>query len=285
MPENKPCPLCGSPETFLVGKTDSFMLLRCKVCQLAFKAGRPTIAQLYEELKVGYFAHDGVGRQEERGHIFRGLLELVRRKQPPPALLLDVGCAHGGLVREAGLMGYQAFGLDLSLGELMAADRESIGNRLTLGTLAQSPFHPASFNAVTMFDYLEHSLTPGLDATQLGAIIKPGGVVALFTGNYDSRKAKKAGLDWDYLYSNGHINFFNEKSLQTFFNQAGCKIVFKKYSLVDAGLDNKLKSWGLPTAKLRSLFNRRLLFLKRFLKFVMGNRAGGEGIFVIAQKI
>ncbi len=108
------------------------------------------------------------GDRQSAGTCFRGLLDLVRRKQTPPAMLLDVGCAHGGLVREAGAIGYSAFGLDLSLGELKAADRESIGNKLTLGTLAQSPFHPTSFDAVTMFDYIEHSLTPGLDAKQLG---------------------------------------------------------------------------------------------------------------------
>jgi SAM-dependent methyltransferase len=283
MPEDSSCPLCRSRDTVLVGRTDDFTLLRCQRCQLAFKAERPSSTQLQAELESGYFAPESIGRQQERSHIFRGLLDLVRRELPPPGTLLDVGCAHGGLVWEAVTQGYAAFGLDLSRGELQAANG-AITGRLVLGTLAESPFRPAALDVVAMFDYIEHSLTPNRDAQGVGEMLKPGGVLALFTGDYDSRKARKSGLNWDYLYNKGHINFFNQKSLETFLTMAGLKIVFKKYSLVDAAMDKKLQSLGLPTARLRSLFNRRLLFLKRFLKFILRNKAGGEGIFIIAQK-
>jgi len=278
------CPLCGFPTFVIYGEGEDFSLLRCRDCNLIYKTPRPDAFTLKTELEDGYFAgRDQTEYVAARRPVFRGLLNRVARHRPPPGRLLDVGCARGVLLLEAGEVGYGAFGLDLSLGELAAG--RGLGVYTTaLGLLESSPFPDNAFDVVTLFDFVEHALLPGEAMRAAARLLKPGGVVALYTGDIASKRARKMGMDWDYIYKDGHINFFDEPSLRRMMDDAGLDIIELQYSTMDAGADRALKKAGLPTERLRELFNKQLLPFKKIAKAALGRAVGGEGIFLVAYK-
>jgi hypothetical protein len=91
-------------------------------------------------------------------------------------------------------------------------------------------------------------------------------------------------MDWEYIYKDGHINFFDEPSLRRMTDDAELAIIEMQYSTVDAAADKALKRAGLPTERLRELFNKRLLPVKKLVKTILGKAVGGEGIFLVARK-
>ncbi|MCP4231095.1 MAG: class I SAM-dependent methyltransferase [bacterium] len=278
------CPLCGSASHQVHGERDDIALLRCADCNLVFKTPRPDVFSLKAELEGGYFTdRDQSEYIAARRPVFRGLLDRVARHRAPPGRLLDVGCARGVLLLEAAETGYDAFGLDLSVGEL-AAGRKLGVRSITLGLLEDAPFPDDSFDVITLFDFVEHALLPGGAMQAVSRLLGPGGVVALYTGNVASKRARGMGMDWDYIYKDGHVNFFDERSLRYMIDDAGLDIIELQYSTVDAAADEALKRAGLPTERLRELFNKRLLPLKKAAKAVLCKAMGGEGIFLLAGK-
>ena len=136
------------------GDTADFALVRCLDCSLVYKNPRPDAFSLKAELEDGYFVERDHGEYvAARRPVFRGLLNRVARHRSPPGRLLDVGCASGVLLLEAGEAGYEAFGLDLSPGELKAGRDFGI-NSPALGLLENAPFPETSFDVITMFDFV-----------------------------------------------------------------------------------------------------------------------------------
>lgn len=278
------CPLCAAPGGELYAETADFALVRCVDCSLVYKIPRPDAFSLKADLEDGYFTErDQSEYVAARRPIFRGLLNRVARHRPPPGRLLDVGCARGVLLLEAVEVGYSAFGLDLSPGELTAGRGLGV-NTAALGLLENAPFPDDAFDVITLFDFVEHALLPGEAMRSAARLLRPGGVVALYTGNIASKRARKMGVNWDYIYKDGHINFFDVSSLRRMMENAGLDILELQYSTMDAGADTALKRAGLPTERLRELFNKQLLPLKKIAKAALGKAVGGEGIFLVACK-
>jgi len=278
------CPLCAASAGKLYVETADFALVSCGGCSLVYKTPRPDAFSLKTDLEDGYFTErDQSEYVASRRPIFRGLLNRVARHRPPPGRLLDVGCARGVLLLEARETGYSAFGLDLSPGELIAGRGLGV-NTAALGLLEDTPFPDEIFDVITMFGFVEHTLLPGEAMCSAAGLLKPGGVVALYTGNIASKRARSMGVDWDYIYKDGHINFFDERSLRRMTGDAGLEIIELQYSTMDAGADTALKKAGLPTERLRELFNKQLLPLKKIAKAALRKAVGGEGIFLVAGK-
>lgn len=96
-------------------------------------------------------------------------------------LLLDVGCSWGRWTFAANDRGYNAVGIDPSLGAVMAARRvarqRGSANRYVVGDARFLPFADGMFDAVFSYSVLQH-LAKADAATaveEMGRILKPGG--------------------------------------------------------------------------------------------------------------
>ncbi|MEP6783522.1 MAG: methyltransferase domain-containing protein [Acidobacteriota bacterium] len=95
--------------------------------------------------------------------------------------LLDVGCSWGRWTFAAGRRGYQAVGIDPSLGAIMAARRvaRELGAdaRFVVGDARHLPFASGRFECVYSYSVLQHLSRP--DASQavkeIGRVLAPGG--------------------------------------------------------------------------------------------------------------
>src|SRR5438270_5541886 len=94
---------------------------------------------------------------------------------------LDAGCGGGNMVRaiQHARPDLSLTGVDGSVRAIRAASREHSEIRFEVGDVEALPFSPASFDAVVMFDVLEHVERPGLALGEIVRVLKPGGLFHL----------------------------------------------------------------------------------------------------------
>lgn len=101
---------------------------------------------------------------------------LSRSGVRPPARVLDAGCGWGVNLQALERRGYRADGLDISRRALERLDRP--GRRLIEGDLTKAaPPHAGEYDAAVALDVIEHIDDDRGVLTQLGRLIRPGGVL------------------------------------------------------------------------------------------------------------
>jgi 2-polyprenyl-3-methyl-5-hydroxy-6-metoxy-1,4-benzoquinol methylase len=122
-------------------------------------------------------------------------------------------------------MGMQAEGVEPAA-RIAAAARAS-GLHVHAGLLEDVHFGNASFDAVTLFEVLEHLREPLPLLQECHRILKQGGVLCLTTGNAKSWTVAAMGARWDYFSmekDGGHISFYNPHSLGLLAQRTGFSI-------------------------------------------------------------
>ena len=171
---------------------DGHSIVRCPVCGLVFRSTLPGPDELTEIYGSAYFAAADEGLESREGYLDYVADAEVHRANArrrlqrlaaftPTGSLLDVGCAAGFFVDEAARSGWQARGVDVS--EIMIAwGKRHQSADIGVGTLGDAPADRKE-SCVTMWDYIEHALDPRGDVEQAFARLRPGGVLALSTGD------------------------------------------------------------------------------------------------------
>lgn len=135
--------------------------------------------------------------------------------KPPLGLrLIDVGCSRGHFVAAAASMGFEAEGVEPA--PHIAAAARAEGLVVHQGLLQDLRLPDASFDAVTLFEVIEHLKEPIPLARECARILKPGGVLCVTTGNAASWTVGLIGARWDYFHIErdaGHVSFYNPRSL------------------------------------------------------------------------
>ena len=231
------CPLCGGtklklhldgsdhaldPSAFGSSRTSlSFgRILRCADCGFGFTETRPSAEQLrklYERMDTAVYESETAGRIRTARRHLRILTEHARQA----GRLLDVGCASGRFVEAAADPGWSAVGIEPSE-TLSAQAKQLLAGRATVwaATLQEAALERASFDAVTMWDVLEHVTNPVEFFETAAALIRPGGLMAVNVPNLDSLPARLLGRRWPLLLPE-HLNYFNSRSLQACARRAG----------------------------------------------------------------
>lgn len=229
VPRAVACPLCSGTdlETYLCGddrKLDAADLgssrkeishgtiLRCRTCCFGFRAFRSPddeVSALYRKLDASVYERESRGRDKTA----RRHLRIVRRFVSA-GRLLDVGCASGSFLRCAADSGWQVVGVEPSE-VLCAKARASLGDRgeVFCVPLQNAGLAPASFDALTLWDVLEHVTEPRAFMQLCASLLKPGGYFFVNVPDLDSLPARLLGERWPLLLAE-HLNYFNRASLR-----------------------------------------------------------------------
>jgi SAM-dependent methyltransferase len=232
------CPLCGSDDTRLHWKGSEHAVsgaafgssrteiavgdvLRCRDCGFGFGVVRPTadrLGELYREMDTAVYEAESPGRVKTAR---RHLAILERFHKGAPAKLLEIGCASGNFLKLAVDAGWQVTGVEPSAA-LCEQARRALGGRVrVIGTTLQTAgLEGERFNAVAMFDVLEHVPDAVEFLARVVGFIEPGGVLLMNLPDLDSPEARILGRRWP-LRLPEHLNYFNKTSLERIAHQTG----------------------------------------------------------------
>jgi len=239
---DEPCNLCGGRVARRVYQLTNFAVLECAACGLRYRTNRPSrdeVARLYNAdgyLHSRLFAgwESEAGLQSAAADNFRwGLRRL--RGVGICGRLLDVGCGRGLFLRLARDEGWSVAGVEVAH---YAAElgRRRLGLDITTGTLEETEFPTGSFDAVTLWDCLEHLDNPVGSLREVRRIVRRGGLCLVMTPNIDSLIHRLGTFlhslslgafrrTVELLYDVHHNYFFSERTLLNALASAGFSTV------------------------------------------------------------
>jgi SAM-dependent methyltransferase len=248
--ETVTCRLCGSPHSRLIHSgPDYFMrlpgifhLVRCAECGLLYQNPRPPLANIgrYYPDHYGSYGSAQAGLRTRPGLmgwiIRRGMnkrCRLIDHAVPAqagrPRRHLDVGCASGLFMEAMQSHGWQVEGVELNetAGRTTSA---RLGVPVFIGPFEEAHYPDASFDAVTMWDVLEHLHDPLASLRELRRIVRPGGVLFVRVPNAASYVAWLCGRYWVGYDLPRHMTVFTPKTLRRALAQAGFGQIVRSYT-------------------------------------------------------
>lgn len=208
--EAPPCEICGADEPepvaarpdLLFGGETVYSFCRCRSCGVLYQHPRPTeatIGRLYPH-DTSYpsyrraIAAEPLLRRLDRRYGLAKRCRLVARHVGAGSLL-DVGCATGDFLSEmARYPGWSVMGVEPSPDAARYA--ASSGLTVVRGVLNDGTFASRSFDAVTMWDVLEHVYDPRAVIAEAARILRPGGVLVVNHPNTASLDRRLFGRLW-----------------------------------------------------------------------------------------
>jgi 2-polyprenyl-3-methyl-5-hydroxy-6-metoxy-1,4-benzoquinol methylase len=209
------CRLCDSQQLALLFEVRGCTLHRCSGCGFVQVRDKPSEAELREIYAAAYFARgkykDDIAQHRETE---RRLELLASAGVAPGARVLDVGCATGDFIA-AGSKHYDMWGLDVSAHATDQAREQNPdrAHKIFTGFVEDQEFEPASFDAIVMWDVIEHIWDPEPVCRDLAKLIKPGGVFVLSTPDIGAITARLMRTRWAFMTPPEHLSFFSTSSL------------------------------------------------------------------------
>lgn len=111
-------------------------------------------------------------------------LERIRQRVPDGARILDAGCGAGEYVVALSRIGYDAHGVEYLAEKVAQWEAAHPGDgRVQRGDLVTLPFEDGSFDAVLLNEVLEHVPDERATLAELRRVLRPGGILLLFSPN------------------------------------------------------------------------------------------------------
>jgi SAM-dependent methyltransferase len=106
----------------------------------------------------------------------------------------------------------------------IAAAARAAGLTVHQGLLEEQRFADASFDALTLFEVVEHLKAPLALLRECRRVLRPGGILMISTGNARSWTVAAMGARWDYFHiakDGGHVSFFHPDSMRLLAARSG----------------------------------------------------------------
>ncbi len=225
-----PCPLCGCPQARLWAAVGGYRIVICKECSLGYVDPIPD-----ERSRRAVYGredyYDLTGPQRTR--IERYADERLARMEKVlgdsgPYCVLDVGCATGIFLQRAQQRGWSLAGVDQSARLAEAARRALPGVPIHAARPEQAPLAPGSFDAVSLWEVLEHNPDPVGLLRPLVPLLRPGGILCLSTPNLRSWSARLLRARDPMLTPPDHLLYFSPPSLERLAQELGGRTVYRR---------------------------------------------------------
>ncbi|MBI4263000.1 MAG: class I SAM-dependent methyltransferase [Acidobacteria bacterium] len=224
------CPTCGSVDARHELDKDHMRLVRCSACDLVYVS--PTFdeehyrtvyaSEDYQEIVRDLGIKSHAYRVERFGRERVGLM--ARHLAASRPRLLDVGCSTGFVVEAARDAGWDAAGIDLNPSAIEFGVARGLD--LRCAALEDAGFEAAGFDAVSLFDVLEHLLDPVRTLRACTRLLKRGGIVFLYVPNYDSASRLLMGKDAHFIWPTHHLNYYTPATLRDLMAREGLETVY-----------------------------------------------------------
>lgn len=212
------CKVCEQAQAipWLIAK--GYRIGRCTQCGFAQVLDVPSsseLSDLYETLHTKHIKYrSGQSAQLEN----QRRLEFLQKKIPNGARVLDAGCATGDFLAEAA-EAFEIFGFDISAAAIAHAKQRlpQLSERLTAQRLEDVGASWQGFDAVCLWDVIEHVADPVMVIQRMMDRVKPGGYLFMSTPDFGSFTARMMRSYWAFMTPPYHLGYFSKQSFEYLF--------------------------------------------------------------------
>jgi 2-polyprenyl-3-methyl-5-hydroxy-6-metoxy-1,4-benzoquinol methylase len=211
---------------------------------------QPTVEELRALYGDGYFRRGKYDEDLAQRRETERRLELLRRAGVPQgARVLDAGCATGDFVA-AGSSRYEMWGLDVSAHATALARAQSPGcaHRIFTGFVEDQQFEAGYFDAIVLWDVIEHLWDPRRVLTRLVEHLRPGGALFVSTPDIGAPIARVMRARWAFMTPPEHLGFFKRETLRFLLDEV------LGMEMISSEAHGKWANLGFLAYKLRRVF-------------------------------
>lgn len=224
------CPVgCNAPLETTAYVLPEGALLRCSACgQLISQCTEAHYWQSMQEFDDSQGTLPKAGSEGGRLRRSKKFLDQIAKllgRPPEKIRLLDVGCSSGAFLHAAVKLGFRAEGVEPA--PKAAATAQAAGLKVHQGLLQEAGYADGQFDAITLFEVIEHLQHPQDLLKECRRILRPGGILLVGTGNAGSWSMAAMGARWEYLHitkHGGHVSFFSLGSLASLAQRSGFSV-------------------------------------------------------------
>ncbi len=227
------CALCGADRPVFVthdwqkvaGQRYTFNLVHCQNCGLVYINPRLNRESLTGSAGGGAWHNAMAANRAIYEAGCHRLRQLLLSDSGGSSTLLDVGCAYGDFLTAAQEHGFDVTGVEIDKPVAEAARQR--GFVIYDGFLEELALPSESFDAVTLWDVIEHIGAPKALLAETVRVLKPGGVLLFHTGNAAFQVSKGRALAalrpgrGPYNAPLQHICHFSVTTSRTLLKQVG----------------------------------------------------------------
>lgn len=228
------CSLCGGKSWNQIYDLGELKVWKCRDCRMMFlnpflgPEGMKKIFSSPELLsQVNCFLADYDNAETwmtpRTLTIYSKVLAQVEAQLGGPGKILDIGCGRGAFLQCAAGLGWKAFGLEPN-----CSNREELASKHGIRVFAEDFFKGTlpekDFDAVSLWDLIEHVPDPEAWVRRCQSFLKPGGILIMATPNHFSlldfladTAYRASGGRSTYalkkLYTLDHALFFTHRTL------------------------------------------------------------------------
>jgi SAM-dependent methyltransferase len=229
-----PCNLCGSSQfiplyedelgdtlppvdyNFRPETRKTFAIVRCAGCGLIFTNPMPDLHSAYQDVVDPVYLASEKQRRETARHVLSTIRSCVPEGR---GRLLDVGCNTGLFLDEAAPF-FDVEGVELSQWAAAEAAKRHKVHMLPISDLDLG----ARFDVVTLFGVIEHFDNPMREIQAIARVLKPGGLLVVYTGDVSGWLPRLLGKRW-WWYQGMHLFYFSFRTLRAMLERAGFDVI------------------------------------------------------------
>jgi SAM-dependent methyltransferase len=199
--------------------------VECRTCghlRVRFDGSDEDLRLAYERFFTDSAYLDYVADRAAASRNFARFITVLRRFQPG-GRLFEIGAAYGFFL-DLARAHWQVRGIDLNA-EAAAYARAELGLDVTAGEFLDSPVETGAYDAVVMWDTIEHLRAPRAYVEKTAAMLKPGGLLAVTTGDVSALLPRVRGTKWRLCDPPFHLQYFSRATLTRLFEECGFEVV------------------------------------------------------------
>lgn len=233
------CILCNINDTHLLVKKASFNVVKCNKCDLVFinpRLDQNELNSLYNDdgslieeipgIDQRKIIHDKYKRKK-----FEIAIKLLRKHEKNSMKIFDLGCSKGIFLDMVEKVGWIPYGSDVNHKQV-TENQKRYGDRVKLQAGKRIDCPDQYFDAITLFDSIEHMTEPVDTLREAARVMRNDGVVVVSTPNIDGLFPKltyflfgKTIGAWEHPEPPRHVYQFSKKTLSMALKKAGLEVV------------------------------------------------------------
>lgn len=212
------CRLCGDTTHLYLTNVRGHNLEKCPTCGFVQVAEPPDPLEVEEIYRKAYFNHDKYRDKDTLNTENVRRLKILTGAVQKNARVLEVGCGEGSFIKLV-KSHYQISGFDLSQTGIDIAREQNpdIADRIQVAKIEDYSNTENQFDAICMWDVLEHIWDPAPTCEKLIKLLKPGGKLLISTPNINALIAWVMRKRWAFMTPPEHLSFFGPQSVHYLF--------------------------------------------------------------------